>query len=305
MKSSQKKVVTGVFGGLAAVAVAGGAAFACTADATVGVVQADAIQTGSVAVEAGSTVTFAGKSFAPASESDQRMIVVTLTNPYTNAVISLGSHPGPNFVIKDRYIDPSQYFDSGTNMPYKLTAHQPGWNTRSTDVYVKGGQPWNPSFGTRTNGKAVAESKVSAPPAATLASNGGTTAAPGTQEVVGAPQAGGQAAAVPAASASAAPAVQPGGSAPAVPGPATASVAPLAPTGSSEDATPPAAELWSGLKADSSLNLLDPAAGTTPSSGGTPAAGMALLGAGILSLAGVALESTRRRLVLSRVARRR
>ena len=317
MKSSHKMVVTGAFSGLGAVVIAGSAAFACTADAGIGVFKADAMQTVAT-VAPGEKLTVKASSFMPATVAkdssgkeivvngerqyiDRRDIIVTLTSPYTGQVVFRGQYPGPEATFEVTM--PADAYFTEWNQPYLLTAQQPGYYARSSRIFVPGGQRYQASQ-TKIGTGVATEQPVGSAPAGGITVTGGITDTAPAQGVVAAPPGSGSTAAVPAAAAGTPPAGEPGGAVAGLTTPVDAAVAPASPVVPPENTAPPAGELWSGLQAGSSANLLDPASGLTPPADGIPAGAAGLLGLGMLSLAGVAFEATRRRLVLSRVTRR-
>jgi hypothetical protein len=310
MKSSQKMVVTGGLGGLTAVVVAGSAAFACTAEAGVGVVQAGAMQVNAT-VPAGSPFTFKVKSFMPATvEKDaagnevmvnRRDIIVKLINPYTGEASLIGRYPGPEATVTVPGTVLADAYDSGASKPYILQAEQVGYYSKSSNLYVTNGRPWAPQVGGASTTPGTQASTTPANQVSVVE----TPAAVGVLNVVAAPAGSANAASVPAATTGTPPSGQPAVAGPALPAPANAAPIVGAPPLTAEEATPPAAELWSGLTAGNATNLLDSATSTAPPSGGVPAGAVSLLGMGILSLAGVAFAATRRRLAVARVTSRR
>ena len=305
MKSSHKMVVTGAFGGLAAALVAGSGAFACTADATVGVVETYSNGlTGwpeKPVVSAGQTITVAVKSFQEGSD-----VIIKWADPYTDVETTLARLSGPSYTAS--FTIPADAYNSLHDQPYLLLASQTGTYSRSREVYLKGGRDWvEPQAQPVT--PAVGTSPTAAPaPAANLGTGSNATGPSAPQVAAAAPAktAGPLADTVAAvnptprndrAEAAAAAVTSP---VQAVPTPI-----PAGPPAPLENTGPPAAELWSGLKADGSVNLLEPASGMTSPSSGVPASGIALLGLGMLSMAGAAFGATRRRLAPSKVARRR
>lgn len=321
MRSSSKMLVTGAFGGLAAIVVAGSGAFACTATPTVGLVTADGVDTKPL-LRPGQTVTFKVSGFEPADivqdaqgkavlgadgqvqYANRKDIVLSWTNPFTGASVELGRGPGPGFV-QTFTIPMDVYNSNGSDRTfYTLTAVQVGTTTRqnhSSFTQVTGGKDY-PLPGASSGGAPTGldQGQVKGPE---LAQSAGETASSVNQVAAAAPVNGSTAGT--AAAVVETPSVDQGGNgaaivpAQAIPAP-IAITAPMAP----EDFAPPAGELWSGLSADASGTMLEAVNATTPPSRGVPAGGVALLGVGILSLAGVAFEATRRRLVLAKVTRR-
>lgn len=321
MRSSSKMLVTGAFGGLAAIVVAGSGAFACTATPSVGLLTADGVDTKPL-LKPGQTATFRVSGFDPAvvvqdgqgkavlgadgqvQYIDRKEVVLSWTNPFTGERVELGRGPGPGFV--QTFTMPTNLYNStgNSNTFYTLSAHQVGTNlNQSSFTQITGGQDY-PLFG-KTGGSDGA-STVTGPVAGPQpAQSAGETTSSVNQVAAAAPLNQGSTAGVGAAVIST-PSVDQGGSGAAiVPNQAMPAPIPVSAPTPPEDFAPPAGELWSGLKADAAGNLLETVNGTTPPSGGVPAGGIALLGTGILSLAGVAFEATRRRLVLAKATRRR
>lgn len=300
MRSSSKMLVTGAFGGLAAVVVAGSGAFACTADATVGVVEgsgATSYMPEKAVVTAGAPMKIAVKSFESGKD-----VVVNWINPYTSAVTELARL---NTTLNTAtFTVPAGSYNSRHDKPYILQAIQSGTYTRSRQVFLTGGVDWvDPLPVGQTTGDAPATVADPGKPSTDI---GAATEAPTSQVAAAAPVAGpanqvaATVAAVNATPTATAPSTAVAPTVQAAPAPI-----PVGAPAPAETNAPPTAELWSGLKADASGTLLETVDGTTPTSGGVPAGGIALLATGILSLAGVAFEATRRRLVLAKVTRQR
>lgn len=299
------------FAGLAAVTLATSGAFACSPQAGIIIAPPGEAPPSSMDLAApGQQVDLRfDRFYDPAEErsKDYSPVRVVWYDPFRATETFIAARPGPSFVIEDWQIPADSQPTTGHSTMYEVVATQTKANgepaaRKPIPIYVgqraSSGPVVTPPGGGTTdiplpNGSPV-RNDVPSPEAVPVpvAAPPIVVPAPADQAVV-APRAGAPRAVEP-------PVATEGSVGAARPSeqvvPVAAEPIPPAPV-----ALPVPDDLWSGVQAGRTLNLLDPPNQPPPTDSPT---GTILLGAGVMAMAGVAVASGRRRLAVRRSTRR-